>query len=53
MRHGQGTWKSTNRNGDIYVGSYSQDKKCGYGRYVWSNGSVYEGFFKNDLKYFL
>ncbi len=50
MRHGQGSWKSTFVNGDIYIGLYENDKKCGYGRYVWSNGCVYEGGFKKDVK---
>lgn len=45
MRNGNGTWKSAKSNFDIYVGSYKNDKKCGYGRYVWSNGCIYEGSF--------
>ena len=28
------------------------DKKNGYGRYVWANGCIYEGGFVNDVKYF-
>lgn len=50
MRHGHGTWKSAKINPDIYVGSYENDKKSGYGRYVWSNGCIYEGNFSEDVK---
>jgi hypothetical protein len=45
MRHGNGSWKSAKINGDIYVGAYQSDKKSGYGRYIWSNGCIYEGNF--------
>lgn len=51
MRHGNGSWKSAKVNGDIYVGTYEHDKKCGYGRYVWANGCIYEGSFADDVKY--
>lgn len=50
MRNGNGNWKSAKKNGDIYVGMYENDKKAGYGRYVWANGCVYEGAFSEDVK---
>ena len=31
----------------MYEGYYENDLKQGYGKYIWSNGSVYEGYFKN------
>lgn len=27
------------------------DKKSGFGKYRWANGTVYEGQFKNDNKH--
>jgi hypothetical protein len=50
VRQGQGSWKSAKTNGDIYIGTYENDKKNGYGRYVWANGCTYEGGFANDVK---
>jgi hypothetical protein len=50
MRSGYGTWKSAKTNFDVYVGAYQNDKKCGFGRYVWSNGCIYEGNFAEDVK---
>lgn len=50
MRHGNGSWKSARSNADIYVGAYLNDKKCGFGRYVWANSCVYEGHFADDVK---
>jgi hypothetical protein len=29
--------------GDQYSGNWQKDKKHGFGKYVWSDGDVYEG----------
>ena len=33
--------------GDLYTGQWEGDRKHGYGRYVWSDGDVYEGEFRD------
>ena len=33
-----------------YEGSYSEDKKCGYGLFLWPSGSRYEGNFSEDFR---
>ena len=33
-----------------YEGSYSEDKKCGYGLFLWPSGSRYEGNFTEDFR---
>lgn len=35
MRSGKGTWKRGPGNSDRYEGDYKDDKKEGYGVYVW------------------
>lgn len=52
IRSGEGHWRSStaSRDFDQYVGEYDNDKKNGYGKYKWADGSEYEGFFKDDLK---
>jgi len=38
-------------NGDIYVGTWSHDKREGKGRYTYAQGTAYyEGLWKNDMK---
>lgn len=37
-------------NGDRYKGEYKNSKFYGNGRYVWANGSHYEGMFCQGLK---
>ena len=36
-------------DGRIYVGEYLEDKKHGYGEFLWPGGEKkYEGFWEND-----
>jgi hypothetical protein len=53
QRHGHGYFKQTSRYvmcegrlaTGIYTGSWKNDFKDGYGKYIFSNGDVYEGYF--------
>jgi hypothetical protein len=49
-KHGQGVWKSKDSQEDMYIGEYKNDKKCGIGKYIWKDGTVYEGEFENDQR---
>jgi hypothetical protein len=46
-RHGHGTFNFN--NGDIYDGSWVEDKIEGQGIYKWPNGTKYEGNFSAGL----
>lgn len=35
---------------DVYEGEYANDRKCGYGIYKWSNGTIYKGNFLDDKR---
>ena len=35
---------------DRYVGQWKDGKRDGYGKFFYSNGSMYEGYWKNDKK---
>ena len=35
---------------DRYVGQWKDGKRNGYGKFYYSNGSIYEGYWKNDKK---
>ena len=35
---------------DRYVGQWKDGKREGYGKFFYSNGSIYEGYWKNDKK---
>ena len=35
-------------NGDKYIGELVKNVKSGQGKYVWENGSYYDGQWKND-----
>ena len=48
MKHGKG--KDTFANGDIYTGHYAFGKPDGFGVYIWKNGGMYQGEFKDGLK---
>jgi len=37
--------------GDQYSGNWHQDKKHGFGKYVWADGDVYEGQWHADLRH--
>ncbi|MBP7473676.1 MAG: hypothetical protein KBF83_07720 [Pyrinomonadaceae bacterium] len=43
---GHGTY--TFKNGQVYVGQFSDNLRNGKGRFTFSDGSVYEGSFVND-----
>jgi hypothetical protein len=53
MRKGEGVWLSnlSSEGCDIYKGAYESNKKNGFGVYQWANGTMYEGYFKNDLRH--
>jgi len=38
-------------NGDVYKGSYKDDKRSGFGVYTWSNGDTYDGEWLDDLRH--
>ena len=35
---------------DRYVGNWKDGKRDGYGKFFYSNGTIYEGYWKNDKK---
>ena len=35
---------------DRYVGQWKEGKRDGYGKFFYSNGSIYEGYWKNNKK---
>ena len=41
---GRANWES----GDIYEGENENNKMMGYGRFIYSDGSYYLGYFKNS-----
>ena len=48
MRNGQG--KFTQQKGDVYEGSWKDNKRNGQGLKIYENGEKYEGLWKNDKK---
>lgn len=38
-------------NGDIYTGSWENDKANGFGTFIDSQGAKYEGYWVNDLQH--
>ena len=34
--------------GDVYVGEWRRDLRCGYGEMKFNNGSLYKGNWYND-----
>lgn len=53
LRHGQGTWTSS--NGDKYIGEFKNNKRNGKGTYTLGDGpnkgDKYVGKWKNDLNH--
>ena len=47
--HGEGILKLP--NGEIYKGSYVEDKKEGHGVFLWPNGKCYDGGWKNGKQH--
>ena len=52
-REGYGNWAANHLDpkSDKYEGHYKHDKKNGFGKYFWKDGTTYEGYFLNDLKH--
>jgi hypothetical protein len=53
LRCGKGLWKRVYEDGsfDQYCGFYENDKKNGFGHFIWANGNEYKGEFFNDYKH--
>ena len=49
MMHGQGTHAGA--DGSVYVGSYADHMRQGFGRLSYSNGDLYEGEWNQDNKH--
>ena len=47
LRHGHGCLRFI--DGGRYEGNWSYGKAQGYGHYIFSNGDLYQGLFKDDL----
>jgi hypothetical protein len=47
MAHGKG--KFYHVDGDVFEGTWIEDKACGFGVYTHANGAKYEGEWLNDL----
>ena len=47
-------WYDTKQNNkffrDRYIGEWKNGKREGYGKFFYSNGSIYEGYWKNNKK---
>lgn len=41
-----GPGQETYANGNFYTGSYKNNLKHGHGTYVWTDGDIYVGEFK-------
>lgn len=51
MKNGQGHWKrDENENTNQYQGKYKNDKKHGFGEFIWATGSIFKGNFVDDKK---
>jgi hypothetical protein len=49
MKHGKGKWRSD--RGPLcnsYEGDFKEDRKCGFGTFIWSSGNIYRGEYKNE-----
>ena len=47
--HGQGI--KTFSNGDVFSGSWKEDKACGFGIKKFAGGDVHSGEYENDLRH--
>uniref|UniRef100_A0A6U6D2G7 PH domain-containing protein n=1 Tax=Guillardia theta TaxID=55529 RepID=A0A6U6D2G7_GUITH len=45
-RHGMGRFEY--HNGNVYIGSWNKDRKCGYGTLTWANNDQYRGDWKDN-----
>src|SRR3990167_6047132 len=39
-------------NSGTYLGQYKNGLRCGKGKFVWPDGSVYEGYWENDQAHY-
>ena len=49
MKHGKGKWRSD--RGPLcnsYEGDFKEDRKCGFGTFIWSSGNIFRGEYKNE-----
>lgn len=49
MAHGKGMFYHV--DGDVFEGTWVEDKACGFGIYTHANGAKYEGEWLNDLQH--
>jgi hypothetical protein len=53
-KHGKGKWKKCpNKDGsatNAFEGQYVDDKKNGYGEFLWETGNKYKGSYIDDQK---
>lgn len=48
MNQKNGFGKYTYNNGDVYIGSWRNDKQKGKGKMIYKNGDIFEGMFDQD-----
>jgi hypothetical protein len=54
LKFGKGSWRKGIENNNpgmptnTYKGEYVDDKKYGYGEFIWASGNSYKGEYKDD-----
>lgn len=49
LKHGKGRWKSgKGHQSNTYDGDYCNDKKQGFGVFLWASGNTYKGQYSED-----
>ena len=54
MKHGKGRWRKATEKGNpkgrqnTYEGYFFEDKKHGYGEFIWDSGNIYRGNYHED-----
>ena len=53
LKNGKGRWKSAREINNInqYEGEYIDDKKHGYGVFIWASGNIYKGEYFEDERH--